>query len=176
MASVTRRLRRMRRSLRCLPCLRCATDVSIGPTTTWSSTSAGRDRISTSAAGSPPTCRTGAAASGRRRDPTLVDDLRRIAVPFDTGEPHDYAVAWGPGRSDFFIDDVHVLALPQAPDYPLALMLDLYELPPPDGRSAARSGPYPKEAVVGHVRGYAPRDRRPASATVAMPATAVRDT
>ncbi|HEX6868146.1 MAG TPA: glycoside hydrolase family 16 protein [Candidatus Limnocylindrales bacterium] len=92
-------------------------------------------------------------------DPALVDDLRHLRVPFDTGEPHDYAVAWEPGRSDFFIDDAHVLTLDQAPDYPLALMLDLYELPPPDGRPSARTGPYPKEAVVHHVRGYAPRPR-----------------
>lgn len=90
-------------------------------------------------------------------DPALDDDLRHMTVPFDTGEPHDYAVAWERGRSDFFVDDAPVLSLDQAPDYPLALMLDLYELPPPDG--ATRRGPHPIEAVVHHVRGYAPRRR-----------------
>ena len=92
-------------------------------------------------------------------DPSLVDDLRHLPVPFDTGEPHDYAVAWEHGRSDFFIDEAHVLTLHQAPDYPIALMLDLYELPTSaGGATGVRIGPYPKEAVVHHVRGYAPRD------------------
>ncbi len=90
-------------------------------------------------------------------DPTLVDDFHHIAVPFDTGEPHDYAVAWERGRSDFFIDEAHVLTIDQAPDYPLARMLDLYELPRAGENAATeRPGPYPKEAVVFRVRGYAP--------------------
>lgn len=86
-------------------------------------------------------------------DPNLTDDFRFLPVPFDASEPHTYAAAWEPGRTDWFIDDVHVVSLPQAPDYPMQLMLNLYDLPG-DGPPAARVGPYPKEAVVHHVRGY----------------------
>ncbi len=86
-------------------------------------------------------------------DPALIDDFRRVPVDFDAGQPHTYAAAWEPGRTDWFIDDVHVASQPQAPAYPLSLMLDLYELPGEAG-TTTRAGPYPKEAVVHHVRGY----------------------
>jgi hypothetical protein len=95
-------------------------------------------------------------------DPALRDDFRRVPVGFDAGEAHDYAAAWEPGRTDWFIDGVHVAWQAQAPAYPLQLMLDLYELPGDDGPTA-RIGPYPKEAVIHHVRGYrrrAPDDQR----------------
>lgn len=39
------------------------------------------------------------------------------------------------------------------PDYPLQMMLNLYDLPGEAGPTE-RVGPYPKEAVVHHVRGY----------------------
>lgn len=86
-------------------------------------------------------------------DPNLTDDFRRVPVAFDASEPHSYAAAWEPGRTDWFIDDVHVASLPQAPDYPMQLMLNLYDLPGDQG-PAARVGPYPKEATIHHVRGY----------------------
>lgn len=86
-------------------------------------------------------------------DPRLQDDFRCVAVDFDAGEPHSYAAAWEPGRTDWFIDDVHVASQAQAPTYPLQLMLDLYELPG-DAGLARRAEPYPKEAIVHHVRGY----------------------
>lgn len=86
-------------------------------------------------------------------DPKLTDDFRFLPVAFDASEPHTYAAAWEPGRTDWFIDDIHVVSQPQAPDYPMQLMLDLYDLPG-EGGPAERVGPYPKEAVVHHVRGY----------------------
>jgi hypothetical protein len=86
-------------------------------------------------------------------DPGLVEDFRRVPVTFDAAEAHTYAAAWQPGRTDWFIDGVLVATQDQAPDYPLQLMLDLYELPGDDGPDV-RIGPYPKEAVVHHVRGY----------------------
>lgn len=86
-------------------------------------------------------------------DPTLTDDFRFLPLPFSASEPHTYAAAWEPGQTDWFIDDIHVASQSQAPDYPMQLMLNLYDLPGEDG-PAARIGPYPKEAVVHHVRGY----------------------
>jgi hypothetical protein len=85
-------------------------------------------------------------------DPFLVEDFHRVPVTLDVRKPHDYAVAWRAGRADFFIDEVHVLRLEQAPDYPMQLMLNLYELPTPN--VGTPPGPYPKEAIVHRVRGY----------------------
>lgn len=89
-------------------------------------------------------------------DPSLIDDFRFLPVPFAASEAHTYAAAWEPGRTDWFIDDVHVASQPQAPAYPMQLMLNLYDLPSDDG-PAARVGPFPKEAVVHDVRGYRQR-------------------
>jgi hypothetical protein len=40
-----------------------------------------------------------------------------------------------------------VKSVSQSPDYPMQLMLGMYEFPP-------APGPYPKEFVVDYVRGY----------------------
>jgi hypothetical protein len=83
-------------------------------------------------------------------DSTLVDDFEQVRVPVDAREAHTYAAEWEPGRAAFLVDGEVVKRSGQAPDYPLQLMLSLYELPGPE-RAA---GGYPKEAVVEHVRGF----------------------
>jgi hypothetical protein len=83
-------------------------------------------------------------------DPELEDDFRRICLPIDAREPHDYAAQWSPDGAVFLVDGEEVARLPQAPSYPLQLMLSLYAFAPP---SAAASRP--QEFVVEHVRGWA---------------------
>lgn len=86
-------------------------------------------------------------------DPALVDDFERVRVPIDAREPHVYAVEWTPGRAEFAVDGHTSKRSGQAPDYPLQLMLSLYEFP--DATDPRRSpDAYPKEAVVEWVRGY----------------------
>ncbi len=53
----------------------------------------------------------------------------------------------------FPTDGEHVKTVGQSPSYPMQLMLGNYEFPedPGDGTT---TGPYPKEFVVGYVRGY----------------------
>jgi hypothetical protein len=83
-------------------------------------------------------------------DPRIADDFERVALPIDAREPHDYAVEWTPGRAAFLVDGERVKVSEQAPDYPLQLMLSLYDLPLED----APPGTYPKEFAVDRVRGY----------------------
>jgi len=83
-------------------------------------------------------------------DPRLADDFERIELPIDAREPHEYAVEWTPGRALFLVDGERVKASDQAPDYPMQLMLSLYDLPLED----APPGSYPKEFLVESVRGY----------------------
>jgi Glycosyl hydrolases family 16 len=81
-------------------------------------------------------------------DPLIVDDFERIEVPIDAREFHIYAVDWTRDGVTFAIDGERVKTVEQSPDYPLQLMLSLY-----DFRDTA-AGSYPKEFVVDWVRGY----------------------
>jgi hypothetical protein len=84
-------------------------------------------------------------------DPQLTDQFLQLDVQLDATEFHTYSVEWVPDRSLFYIDDVPVARVDQAPDYPLQLMLDIYEFPA-DGSDDSET--YPKELVVDFVRGF----------------------
>lgn len=79
-------------------------------------------------------------------DPDLTEDFEKIELVGDATDWHDFAVEWMPGRSDFFLDGRLVKQSPQAPAYPLQLMLDVYEFTP--------GGSYPKRFEVARVRGW----------------------
>lgn len=83
------------------------------------------------------------------RDPTLVDDFKRIGVVADLRQPHTYSAAWRPGGVEFYIDDSLVYETTQSPDYPMQLMLNIYEGEP--------GGTYPKRFPIEFVRGYRAR-------------------
>jgi len=85
-------------------------------------------------------------------DPRIVDDFAAVELPIDARELHVYAAEWTPGRAAFFVDGELVKTVDQAPDYPMQLMLSLYEFPDGLRRAAA----YPKEFVVDYVRGFRP--------------------
>lgn len=69
----------------------------------------------------------------RQHDPRLRDDFEKIRVVGDLTEMHDYAVEWTPDAVRFFIDHRWVKTVRQTIDYPVQLMLDLYEFPRADG-------------------------------------------
>lgn len=69
----------------------------------------------------------------RQHDPRLRDDFEKIRVVGDLTEMHDYAVEWTPDAVRFFIDHRWVKTVRQRIDYPVQLMLDLYEFPRADG-------------------------------------------
>lgn len=83
-------------------------------------------------------------------DPLLVEDFEKIELLGDATEPHLYSVEWSPGLTRFFIDEREVKRSPQAPAYPMQLMLDVYEFEP--------GGDYPKRFRVDFVRGWSRDD------------------
>ena len=83
-------------------------------------------------------------------DPALRDDFGRERLAFDAREFHTYAAEWTPGRVAFYADETLVKVVDQAPDYPMQLMLGIYEFPD----QAEGALPYPKEFVVDWVRGW----------------------
>jgi hypothetical protein len=83
------------------------------------------------------------------RDPGLEDDFTRIALLADVLQPHTYSAVWHAGGVEFYIDDALVYETTQSPDYPLQLMLNIYEGEP--------GGEYPKRFPIEYVRGYRAR-------------------
>ena len=68
-----------------------------------------------------------------QHDPRLRQDFEKVRVDGDLTAMHDYAVEWTPDEVRFFIDDRWVKTVRQTIDYPMQLMLDVYEFPRADG-------------------------------------------
>jgi hypothetical protein len=92
-------------------------------------------------------------------DPAIRDEFSVEELAIDARQFHVYAAEWAPEYVAFFVDHRLVKLVEQSPDYPMQLMLGVYEFPD----QAAASGPahsYPKEFVVDHLRGYRPAPGR----------------
>jgi hypothetical protein len=87
-------------------------------------------------------------------DPRLHDDVTDLMLELDATEQHTYAAEWNARRVRFFVDGSLVRTVDQGLDYPLQLMVDLFEFPPDGHRDPAH---YPKSAQVRAIRGYRPR-------------------
>lgn len=90
-------------------------------------------------------------------DPDLVDDFAKVAVDIDVTDFHIYAAEWTATHVEFFVDGQSVKLVEESPNYPMQLMLGVYEF----GRAADAAtvqSPYPRDFVVDYVRVY--RDGR----------------
>jgi len=84
-------------------------------------------------------------------DPRLTTDLSDLTLPIDATSAHTYSVEWDEDGVRFSVDGQLVKTSHQSLDYPLQLMVDLFEFPPAGER---RTADYPKAAVVHRVEGY----------------------
>lgn len=89
------------------------------------------------------------------RDPGVMLDFERIPFAADVTAWHTYAAAWTEDAVLFFFDGRLVKTVRQRIDYPMQLMLDIFEFDAPE-----RADPrlYPKVLAVDFVRGHRPRD------------------
>jgi Glycosyl hydrolases family 16 len=80
------------------------------------------------------------------RDPRLVEEFSADPYPLDITVDHRYSVDWRPGSMEVFVDDVPVKTVCQAPDYPMQLILGIFDFPDraPAGQVAI---PIPELAV-----------------------------
>lgn len=86
------------------------------------------------------------------RDPALHEEFSAPQTPIDVAAPHTYAVEWRPGTLVFAVDGTVTRTLDQAPDYPVQLMLGVFDFPDlPHGPAS----PAVPELVVHRVRGTA---------------------
>lgn len=90
-----------------------------------------------------------------QNDPRLREDFEKIRVDGDLTAFHDYAVEWTPQRLRFFIDGRWVKTVAQRIDYPVQLMLDVYEFAPESGSRDVAALPH--RFRVAHVRTYPAR-------------------
>ncbi|GAA4715520.1 glycoside hydrolase family 16 protein [Phytohabitans rumicis] len=70
------------------------------------------------------------------RDPALRDDFAAPRLPIDVTDFHAYTADWRPGRVDFFVDEDHVRTVEQAPDYPMQMMIGVFDFPARPGAAA----------------------------------------
>jgi hypothetical protein len=85
-------------------------------------------------------------------DPAIVDEFAAEPLAIDAREFHLYAAEWTHTHVAFYVDEQHVKTVSQSPDYPMQLMLSIYEFPGKAGTNG-----YPKRFTVDYVRGYRPR-------------------
>ncbi|MEJ3653513.1 glycoside hydrolase family 16 protein [Actinomycetes bacterium KLBMP 9759] len=85
------------------------------------------------------------------RDPALTEEFSADRRAVDVAEPHRYGVEWRPGRVEFFVDGVVTRVCEQAPDYPMQLILGVFDFP--DHPSACDGVAPTPELVVHRVRG-----------------------
>lgn len=79
-------------------------------------------------------------------DPALRREFWDERLDFDPRDWHVYAADWSPSGVAFFLDGRQLHRTTQSPDYPMQLMLNVYELAP----AAAP----PPVLMVDYVRGY----------------------
>jgi hypothetical protein len=83
------------------------------------------------------------------RDPALREDFATPRLPIDVREFHVYAVDWRPGRVDFLVDGQHVRTVEQAPDYPMQLMIGVFDFPAKD--ASGQHADHVPRLVLDHV-------------------------
>ena len=84
------------------------------------------------------------------RDPALTEEFSADRLSIDVARSHTYAVDWRPGAVDFHVDGARIRTAGQAPDYPMQLIIGLFDFPdraPPGGTE-----PQP-ELIVRRVKG-----------------------
>lgn len=88
-------------------------------------------------------------------DPTLQDEFHEDSFAIDVTKYHVYAVEWTPAYVDFYIDNKKVRTIHQSPNYPMQLMLNIYELPTEKVR-IGKDNQYPKEFIIDYIRVFQP--------------------
>jgi hypothetical protein len=87
------------------------------------------------------------------RDPALREEWDAPRVEVDVAEPHVYSADWRPGRVDFSIDGRHVKSVGQAPDYPMQMMVAVFDFP---DKADGAPADHVAELAIDSIRGRQP--------------------
>ena len=86
----------------------------------------------------------------RFRDPSLREAFTAVRLELDTTTDHDYAVDWSERGVVFSVDGRQVHRVGQSPDYPMQLMLGVFDFP---AKRPVGEASFTPELVVSRVRG-----------------------
>jgi hypothetical protein len=87
----------------------------------------------------------------RFRDPSLVGDFSAPRLEVDVSETHSYAVTWEPSSVEVSIDEVMVQRIEEAPDYPMQIMIGVFDFPSRD--PSGKWADHVPELVVSSITG-----------------------
>jgi hypothetical protein len=87
----------------------------------------------------------------RFRDPSLVGDFSAPRLEVDVSEAHRYAVTWEPSSVELSIDEVMVQRIEEAPDYPMQIMIGVFDFPSRD--PSGKWADHVPELVVSSITG-----------------------
>src|SRR3954447_4540179 len=87
----------------------------------------------------------------RFRDPGLIEDFSALPPALDVADFHTYGVDWRPGSLEFTVDGEPVKRVGQSPNYPVQLMLGVFDFPD-KADPAATDVPVP-EMIVTEITG-----------------------
>ena len=80
-----------------------------------------------------------------------MEEFSTVELDIDVADFHTYGVDWRPGSLAFTVDGDVVRQVGQAPDYPMQLMIGVFDFPA-KAQPAHGETPVP-ELDVAHVRG-----------------------
>lgn len=86
-------------------------------------------------------------------DPAIHEEFFEQEFVMDPATFHIYAVDWTENGADFYMDNQLIHRSKQSPQYPMQLMLNIYEIPPQESGSSAKPE-YPSEFAIDYVRCY----------------------
>ncbi|GAA3349687.1 hypothetical protein GCM10020358_72720 [Amorphoplanes nipponensis] len=84
------------------------------------------------------------------RDPVLTEQWSTVPLDIEVTEFHTYAVDWQPGSLVFSVDEARVRRIDQSPNYPMQLMLAVFDFP---GKATGEDQAPVPELIVSHVLG-----------------------
>lgn len=87
------------------------------------------------------------------RDTRVTDDFAVVPLPIDVAAPHDYSVRWTAEEAVFSVDGAEVRRCPRPPDYPMQMMVAVFDFP---GRSTGDDDHLVPELAVDRLRWIPP--------------------
>ncbi|WP_199708126.1 glycoside hydrolase family 16 protein [Algoriphagus lacus] len=84
------------------------------------------------------------------QDPKLKDEFYEDPFELDVTEFHTYGAEWSPEKVTFFLDGKVIRTINQSPDYPMQMMLNIYEIP--KAEKTRNPEHYPQEFIVDYIR------------------------
>ncbi len=84
-------------------------------------------------------------------DPSITDEFYEDEFPVDVTQFNTYAAEWTEHVVHFYINEKKIRSIYQSPQYPMQLMLNIYDLAEPSKQNR------PMQFIVDHVYGYTPK-------------------